>query len=147
MSCESWRYIVFSNVYVLPLFWFELLNDNNFNHLCIFIQGAVIVFCIVKNYFISLPEDISESLLNLVGKIKIDDLSNVVWYGIPYSVSNISISRGIGQAGFCFKIGNQSQEIMRKYFIEYPFLHWNKDLLDGHRVTHILVQKEMHNKL
>lgn len=109
---------------------------------------SVLFTCLYINYNVRRQSDQTmflenqtKSLQDVISKCSKNSFADVVWYGIPYSASTTLIIRGIGRAGFNFQIGNQGQELMRKYFIEYPILQWNKEILDGHGVTHILAEK------
>ena len=69
-------------------------------------------------------------------------LKKAIWYGVPYRGPNIAVALGAGLKTFEFQYGNYSTEIKNEYFSQYPYLKWNTKIIEDHKVTHILLEKE-----
>lgn len=139
---ESFRYISFSSVFIMP--YIGVLFMSSFDNIYLDLIILILLFLNIKlaRKISGTPSsDEVERILKFFRKIDVAELKNAIWFGIPYSSSALPMLLGYGHKSMLFQIGNQSTEIMKLYFQMYPFLSLSDDILRRHAITHILLDK------
>ncbi len=142
---ECWRYFSFCTYFTTPFFLPQLIYALPISDLYkAVLIGVVLLVFILLAKFVSkdLFENKNPYLISLLETAS-PNLKDAIWFGVPYRVSTLAVSLGYGKKTFEYQYGNHSQEIHNKYFSEYPFLKWDKDLLKENSVTHVLVEKDL----
>ena len=141
---ECWRYLSFNYYYIFPIYGSLYLVNLNIDFesksfILALILGFNLINVLIKKN--ALFENTIDSLKTLLERNN-QSLQKAVWYGIPYRASTSAVALGIGEKTFEFQYGNSSKEIIDKYFDQYPYLKWNTKIIEDHKVTHILLEKE-----
>ena len=141
---ECWRYLSFNYYYIFPIYGSLYLVNLNIEFEYKSLILALILGFNVINVLINrraLFKNKTDSLKKLLERNN-QSLQKAVWYGIPYRVSTMAVALGIGEKTSEYQYGNHSNEIHTEYFSQYPYLKWNTKIIEDHKVTHILLEKE-----
>jgi len=64
-----------------------------------------------------------------------------VWWSAHFRYGSIPVALGWGGSTFEIQGTDMSEEVMAQLFVRYPYLQYDEDFLEAHRVTHLLISK------
>lgn len=142
---ECWRYFSYNTYYMTPVFLPVLVSLLPVSETVksIILVGTIIIY--IAFAFFGAKDSLDNKNPALISLLQQggDAFKDSIWYGIPYRASTTAVALGYGKKTFEYQYGNHSQEIHEKYFAFYPYLKWNGEMLQHHKITHILVEKEL----
>ncbi|MDC1369824.1 hypothetical protein N8301_04390 [Cyclobacteriaceae bacterium] len=141
---ECWRYLSFNYYFIFPIYGSLLLSELAIPIKAKYFILLLIIILGMTLYVIS-KKKLSKNKMPFLHKLIRDNckvLKKAIWYGVPYRGPNIAVALGAGLKTFEFQYGNYSTEIKNEYFSQYPYLKWNTKIIEDHKVTHILLEKE-----
>jgi hypothetical protein len=141
---ECWRYLSFTCWMLTPL---ALVHAVLALHISLLLAGLAAAALLLRNLYLSSrpSEQLSNPNAEVAGLLKgafaAEGTRPSVWWSAHYRYASIAVALGYGSATFEIQGTDLSDEVMRKLFARYPYLHCSDAFFDTHRVTHLLISK------
>lgn len=141
---ECWRYLSFYCYFVTPTAIAYCIIKSGTSNTLSYCLASVFLFYNLHRSFSN-----SEIEVNPLGDIHsmLNVLPNgshqmAVWWSSHYRYGSIPVALGYGASTFEFQGTDLSEEAMKRFFANYPYLNYNEKFLDKYKVTHLLVSKK-----